>query len=334
MSYTLEKLVDFSSQIYCGNHQYFDNSGEFTDQKRVRKGDQAVNNLTNYIFNLHGEIENEDVDTRNQNKIVFNECLENIKTHLHNKVSGFRRLFISRFEIARIEGVIAMIQTQRFDPVLLVPTEQGFRVKAYRDLSNRLKIKNVAGTNESKAIKKVSEALFAKYSNDYNRYRKEMKHFFKGAHMLFDETLKDDLEKCGALIRTSSHYDFGAIDHVKGGVAPIDEAHALGFGVIAQYKITGPQVKEMLFGKVTLETDGNHRPIFGRKAPENALFTKTYTFIQTEWAPDSRDWKTGDWWKHRVLSFGLYASRKLLGFAKPNVGPYGYGRADNNPIVV
>ncbi len=333
MSYTLEKLVDYSTQISFRNHQYFDNAGNLTSEKKVKKDDHPSSNLSSYIFNLNVTIETGDETERNKSKVIFNECIENITAHLRNKISGFRSFFISRTEIERINHLISNIESQKFE-TLLQPSEEQFRIKAYRDLSERLKIKDAPSENEASAIKKISEALFTKHAGDYNHYRKEMKHFFKGGHMLFDENLKDQLKQCGAILRSSSHYDFGSMDHKKGGQVPSTEEFALGGNVTPHYEITGPQCKEILFGKVTLELDENDKPLFGRVASKGARNTRTYTFLQTEWTPDCTDWKKGDWWKHRVLSFGLYAARRLLGFAKPNVGPYGYGRPDTNPHVI
>jgi hypothetical protein len=97
--------------------------------------------------------------------------------------------------------------------------------------------------------------------------------------------------------------------------------------------------------------DAKGRPIFGKtfdQACEEAkeknepipTESRKYTFMQTEWAPDSTSVFTGNFWRHRVFSFGLYVGRKILGFSKPNIGPYGYGHADkgkneeSNPTVI
>ncbi len=337
----LHLLTDFASQINFSNHHYIEKSG---DNFILGANKAKVDALRSLITQASSEAQTE------PEKSQLKMALTMIQTHLSGKISGIFSCLIAKEKKSAIDETIKSIKNilGDFEASQQPTSEPEARLRFYKELPSKLRVRSAA-KKDLEAIKLVSQKLWDRTEN-YDDYSKYMRKFFKGEHMLFEEEsegfelydqLKDD-KTTGAYLRGSSHYDHGTLNGKTGGPVPKSESEVKN----PQYEIEGPQIKALLVGRVKLATDGD-KPIFGKtfdqiaeERKKESLSSKNYTFLQTEWAPDSSSWLTSNFWKHRVLSFFLYAGRKTLGFSKPNVGPYGYGHGDtgkdvkSNPTVI
>ncbi|WP_059360407.1 hypothetical protein [Parachlamydia acanthamoebae] len=282
-------------------------------------------------------------------------ALDLIDTHLGRKTKRLFSIFMAKAKKERMRKAMDLIQEAKtrlsYDSSLTSEVEA--RLKFYGNTAHRLGIKRAA-EHDALSIK-VMSAKFWEHAKNYSEYEKYMRLFFQGEHMLIEENETYALYDClrvarrGAYLRGSSHYDHGTINGKTGGPPPMNKT----ITAVAnpQYAITGPQIKSLLFGRVKLAVDEKDNPLFGKtfeqscqeagkKKKEAPKRFKQYTFVQTEWAPDSDTIYSKNFWKHRVFSFFLYKCRKLFHFEKPNVGPYGYGHADkgynakSNPTLI
>ncbi len=332
-------LVDFASQIDFSHHKYVGKVGNkfvLTDNK------QDFNHLIELIKAANEE-------QRYGSKTDINIALDMINRHLQAKITGVFGLFTSSANKQRIREMINQIAQEKpkNDPVSICK-ERDARISFYWRAYNHLGIRDAA-IQDLGTIKIISQKLWDSCQNPHT-YDSLMRRFFQGEHMLFEEaedfslynTLIAPETEAGAYLRGSSHYDHGTLDGKTGGVPPampnqVDNA---------QYEIVGPQVKALLVGRVELGVKSDGSLIFGKTASQAARDgqvaekTRKYTFLQTEWAPDDSSFFSANFWKHRVLSFCIYAARKFIGSTTPNVGPYGYGHgdqgktADAEPTVV
>jgi hypothetical protein len=178
-------------------------------------------------------------------------------------------------------------------------------------------------------------------SNRYAEYKILMTHFYSGSHFLFEESPKtktllaqlkqkngfvddtNDLGRENLASRVSTHY-----------VTKVGEQ--------LHVHLAGDHIPETVMSTVKLPLNESGKPIFGKRHDlfckdnnknENEVNHKTYTWIQTENHPDGPDWTSYS--LHRTIDFIPYFMRKkIFKCENPNVGPYGYGRGDNNPIVI
>lgn len=353
----LSLLTDFASQIQYSQHAYIKNDGgvfKFTNEKT---NFNDLNDLINNILKEQPQLTHEQ-------RIQAYSAIEMIESHLQNKISGVFSFFIGTQAKNKINQSLESMHTAKEKLKLdrKEPTDEGHaRLKFFKAASGKLKIQEASAQNDLQAIKEVSKKIWEKTKN-YRDYEDLMTKFFQGEHFLIEEDNKDNndysfYEKLskdpivGAYLRGSSHYDHGTLNGQTGGPVPTKEDIEQGKVSNPQYEIVGPQVKALLFGRVKLALDEKGKPLFGKtfeQACEEAKKKgepvptkfKKYTFMQTEYAPDDSSIFTKNFWKHRVLSFVLYVSRKLAGSETPNVGPYGYGHADkginekSNPTVI
>lgn len=320
-------LVDFASQIDLSGHCYIAKTdGRFTLSDK--KSD------TSHLVELIKEARKDATSAQEVSKAV-----SVIKGHLEKKISGLFSLFIGEKDKTRIRNLILNLGDGN---VGAAPATEGeARIQFYQELPSMLRVRSAAG-KDLETIKIVSKKLWDHFG-DYAEYKKHMKLFFEGEHFLFEEegneySLYDELKdptKTDAYLRGSSHYDHGTTNNKTGGPVPEKASDVAN----AQYEIEGPQLKALLFGRVELAVDDKNRLIFG-KTFKDVSGTKRdtprkFTFLQTEWAPDSSSLFSLNFWKHRVFSFILYAARKTIGSETPNVGPYGFGHGDaKNPTVI
>lgn len=365
-------LVDFATQINYSDHQYINYSDYQPIENKYYVLTKEKTNI-NVFFDFVGSIFLKDDSSfnNNQKKQVF-ASLDMIESHLQNKIRGISGFFIKAKEKEKISRAIDTIQFFKNRLSFIddkIQTEEEARLKFYKELPRKLKVKKAA-TGDLEVIKAVSRKIWES-TQDYSEYEKKMIMFFEGEHLLFEEgaveevgedfsSVSENYNFCevlrgphmGAYLRGSSHYDHGTTNDQTGGPVPTEEEVISGRVKNPQYEIVGPQAKAILFGRVFLALGEDEQPIFGKtydqtkadlqRQGKKTLPTKgrRYTFMQTEWAPDSESVWTANFWKHRVFSFLLYVGRKITGFRKPNVGPYGYGHADkgrdvfSNPTVV
>lgn len=342
LSCDIDILVDFASQIEYANHPYVQrNQSGFA----LTKNKTTLQNLTALIQAI---IASKQLDEQKQIKV--RAAIHVIELHLNQKITGLFSLLNRQEDNARINQAIQDIQQakQKLKNSPFPLSEAEARLKFYAGLSNKLSVKNAA-TNDLEGIKAVSRKIW-EMCKEYENYEKYMIMFFEGEHFLFeenDQTPSDDFSfyeelkgpHTTAYLRGSSHYDHGTTNGKAGGPPPNQQDIERGVVKNPQYEIAGPQVKALLFGRVKLALDPNGKPIFGKAfdqiceaAKAQRLFVpvkfRKYTFLQAEWAPDGDSIWTINFWKHRILSCGIYKARKLLSMEKPNVGPYGYGHAD------
>ncbi len=315
-------LVDFASQIDLSGHQYISQNGEkFT----LTKGKSSPQHLLELIQAARAEKGSEK---------EINAAVSVIKSHLEKKISGLFSFLISNGDKARIRELIQQLGDAKVSP----PTTEGeARLLFYQELPGMLRVRSAA-TKDLETIKIISKRLWDHFG-EYEPYKQHMKLFFEGEHFLFEEQndflLYEELKKpevtC-AYLRGSSHYDHGTLNNKTGGPVPESADKVPN----PQYEIEGPQVKALLLGRVKLAVNPNGELIFGRAAEgKEEASSRKFTFLQTEWAPDSDTIFSANFWKHRVFSFVLYAARKTLGCETPNVGPYGYGHGDaKQPTVI
>lgn len=243
----------------------------------------------------------------------------------------------------------------KFDSQEKISEHDEFLLDFYTDKNEypkKLGFRSLANmTTEWPTIKACSETFFRYSGGDYAKYSRYMKDYFCGEHFLIADNgaLANKLsEQPVAHLRSSSHYAFGSTDGLKGGKVPQSKEEAYKADVEPQYEITGDQAKVLLFSKVSLQTIKNKilneelllkdkqgkvkviTPNCVKNANTLGDSIRTYSWLQTEWAPDSANWREANFWKHRVFSFGLYVIRKLLKMERPNIGPYGYGHGDPN----
>lgn len=344
-------LVDFASQIEFSKHQYIQkNSAGFSLTEKKTKPSDLID-LINAISSQKASLSFSELKQ-------FHTATQVIETHLIQKISGFFSWFIGKQEKGRIEGLIKEIREKshiRKLPVSESLSEGEARLKFYEQLPRRLKVKDAAA-NDLIVIKEVSQKIWNASESD-EKYQEHMTMFFEGEHLLFEEDEKDPLSDhfefyehlknpaIGSYLRGSSHYDHGTTNYKTGGPVPTEKDIHEGKINNPQYEIEGPQVKALLFGRVKLALDQDSKPIRGKtfdevtqgrkeKEAESPTKFRKYTFMQTEWAPDSDSFFNANYWKHRILSFCLYAWRKTFGFEKPNVGPYGYGHNDPKATII
>lgn len=350
LSNNLNTLVDFASQVSLSHHSYIEKTEDGFALTNHKTHSQV---FTKLVEDIISNIQH--LDKHQQTQVYA--ALDRVESHLNSKISGLFSFLIRKQDKNRIQGMIVDIENAKhvLQSSQQPETEKEARLKFYAELPNQLNVKKAA-TKDLDAIKTISQTIWNKFQN-YDDYAKHMKMFFEGEHLLFEENddyqlyeqLKDP--KLGAYLRGSSHYDHGTLNGKTGGAVPSQQEIDKGLVDNPQYECEGPQVKALLFGRVKLALDDKGKPIFGKtfeqvceeaKISHKPLPTKfrKYTFMQTEWAPDSESFLTSNFWKHRILSFCLYTTRKILGLSKPNVGPYGYGHADkgknefSNPTVI
>lgn len=319
-------LVDFATQINFSGHYYVSkNNNKFvlTEQKTDSQ----------HLKDLIAEARKE---TGKQKEV--SAAISIIKSHLENKVSGIFSLFINKTDKERIDALIVALGNE--DAPSAPETEALARLQFYKELPQMLGVRN-ATQKDLEATKIISKKLWDHFEN-YEKYKTHMKMFFEGEHFLFEEANKFALyeelkvaQNSGAYLRGSSHYDHGTRNGKTGGPVPITEDNVSN----PQYEIEGPQIKALLFGRVKLAEDKDGNLIFGKTyddvPKEIRKKERKFTFLQTEWAPDSSSVFSANFWKHRIFSFVLYAARKTLGLETPNVGPYGYGHGDAKaPTVI
>ena len=330
-------LVDFASQIELADHKYIKKSGNVYSLTETKNNDKDLKDLVDDVL---GNLKL----TPNENRQI-DAALAMIHSHLQKKITGLFSYFIPAQNKAKIQELLDKVKGGVIHEDS--KTEGEARLKFYAKLPQELRVKQAA-SSDIEVIKAVSKKIWDRVGNSAD-YEKYMKMFFEGEHILFEEEgdnfeFYDELKEMGYL-RGSSHYDHGTTDGKTGGPVPENA----GLVNNPQYEIQGPQVKALLLGRVKLALAEDSTPIFGQTIDQFIASrpsevakprSKNYTFMQTEWAPDSDSLFTSNYWKHRVFSFCLYAGRKVLGCEKPNVGPYGYGHADkgnspnSNPTVI
>ncbi len=342
----IDLLVDFASQVTFANHLYVTRiAGRFALMKN-KTDFQDLKELIRVILTSP-----QGLDDQQQRQI--HAALNVVESHLTQKISGlFSFLIFYSKDKNRISEAIQEIRT--FQVALKSSSnpqsEAEARLKFYTELPQLLNVKNAA-THDRTAIKIVSKKLWDKLQN-YSDYKKYMILLFEGEHFLFEEDdqtannhyqLYDELRRPNttAYVRGSSHYDRGRCNGLSPYLLDVQKAENLA-NWNPQYEVAGPQIKALLFGRVKLAFDSRHQPIFGKtfdqaceaaKLNHQAMPTKfkKYTFIQAEWWPDNPSFFTINFWMHRLVAANLYRYRRWLGFTKPNVGPYGYGHADQGP---
>jgi len=354
LSRNIEVLVDFASQVNFSHHYYISQDQQAFELTKEKSDPNGLMNLIQEIMDQEAHL-----DLHQQEKI--HAALEYVETHLKRKISGWFSFLIAKNDKQRIRSAIDRIAAAQksLAKAANIDSEEAARLKFYADLPKKLSVSSAA-QKDMAAIKLISQKIWDAFQ-DSEEYAKHMKLFFEGEHYLFEEDHQDDDRYqlydrlkdpvIGAYLRGSSHYDHGTTNGQTGGPVPTQQEILDHMVENPQYEIEGPQVKALLFGRVKLAIGHDNQPIFGKsfdQIAEEAVekgesppknFRK-YTFLQTEWAPDSDSKFTANFWKHRIFSFCLYVGRKILGFSKPNVGPYGYGHADkgrdpgSNPTVI
>lgn len=183
----------------------------------------------------------------------------------------------------------------------------------------------------------------------------------------------DDLKAMNASIRTSKCYECGRkiLSWNRKTGAPIygsERIQDLNDVEENHYGFSGKHIKHVLFSSVELHETRSGGLVFGQTATQvqkivrsenhqgkplvkigektrsvgNIDFESTRRFValQMEPAPDSEGNDLLDWrfYANRVHRFVLSFFRKMLRFAfariKSNVGPYGYGRTEYDPVVL
>jgi hypothetical protein len=323
-------LVDFASQIQFSNHYYVGKQGDSFVLTKEKASNQHLLDLINAA----------QAESRGTKEVAL--AVKMIRTHLEKKISGLYYYIVSGKDYDKIRTMIDALPN--LEATDRPQNEAEARLLFYKNLPGSLRVKNAA-QKDLETIKIVSTRLWNHFQN-YDSYADHMKLFFEGEHFLFEEaenfTLYDtlkDTETTGAYLRGSSHYDHGTLDGKTGGPVP----KSAGDVANPQYEIEGPQIKALLVGRVKLALKDDNTLIFGKsfdqireeKGNQAPARSKNYTFMQAEWAPDSDSYLSANFWKHRVLSFILYAGRKFIGSSTPNVGPYGYGHGDQKcPTVI
>lgn len=360
----LNLLIDYSSQIDLKNHKSIKyEEGEF----KLAKGNTDLAPLVELV----NQLSQQSLDDSQKRELA--SSLEIIQDHLKNQPKrGFKKILSSlvtkggknphNTAVQRIDEISQKlgVKIEKKPP----QSEGEARLKYYHEAAPSIGIKMAADIKDYDVIKEISQRLWKASEGDYAQYESLMTAFFKGEHFLIleDDEKKDSLfgalQKEGS-IRKSSHYEKGSLDGSITGPAPktADEIKH------PQLSVTGPQIKHLLFGHVTVARNKKTKEIIYGKTFDQAIdqlskskknsklnekelqnrkdkFKQDYeevpaTWFQTEGAPDSGRPLNKNFWKHRVRDFMVYVVRKkIFSSDMPNVGPYGYGHGDDRPTTL
>lgn len=362
----LNLLIDYSSQINLKNHKSIKyEQGEF----KLAKGSTDLTPLVELIDHLSQQT----LDDSQKRELA--SSLKIIQDHLKNQSKRSFTKFISSlshkgaeksakfaYAVSRIDkmGQKLELKHESTPP----KSECEARLKFYQERAPAIGIKRAAGSKDYSVIKEISQRLWKSSGEDYAKYEPLMTAFFKGEHFLVLEEgdKKDSLFeawKKNGLIRRSSHYEKGTLNGSISGPEPksVDEIKN------PQLAVSGPQVKHLLFGHVTVAQNKKTLEIIYGKTFDQAMDELAHskkdstlsaeeiqslkdrikqdyqeipaTWFQTEGAPDSGHPLNGNFWKHRIRDFMVYIVRKqVFRSDTPNVGPYGYGHGDDRPTTL
>ncbi len=201
----------------------------------------------------------------------------------------------------------------------------------------------------------------------WNMYLKIMLGIYQGDHILIEDdeldTKAEELATLGGIVRASSHYELGR------KIADWDEnGHPIHAGrlyadliqaEVPHYGITGPHLRHILFhatemseingqlvvGKTARQVENlikaNNLKIDGKSISEVDIKTKRkrhFTALQFEYAPNVEGFNVMDcrnFFSHCIYGYLGYRMRKIfLGEYIANIGPYGYGRSDQVPVIL
>lgn len=224
--------------------------------------------------------------------------------------------------------------------------------------------------NEWKVVEWLSKNVFASNAvttaaDAWKTYREIMLGAYQGDHLLIedvaDHARSKELYEHGAIIRGSSHYENGrkinAWDEQGQPEYASDHRADLEAAEVHHYGITGKHIKHILFhpvdmreqqngslivGKTARQVDkllaANNLSIDGQKIAKKDVkdLTRQYVAFQFESSQDSEGNNLLDphFYTHRLMGCITYRARKMLNFAKANVGAYGYGFTDQHPVVL
>lgn len=195
----------------------------------------------------------------------------------------------------------------------------------------------------------------------YGKFQELMTEVYKGSHFLFEEDHDDSfVEQMSpeAIIRASSHYEKGR--KVKGweNGEPIysgDDHASLLSADTHHYGLSGKHIRHILFNSLDAKEgiDGKIVPAKTAHQVDKLLAsqklnidtkpeTRRFVALQSESSPDceGNDWlgplqgRGALFYTHRLAGFITYRFLKLIGVENANVGAYGFGRTDLNPIVI
>lgn len=223
--------------------------------------------------------------------------------------------------------------------------------------------RDVATVNEWKVIAWLSQAVYEsdpvqslRENQRWEKYFEIMSGAYQGDHMLIEDDAEhhraQELQNCGAIIRGSSHYEKGRkIERWDEEGKPVyaSELHPdLVAAEVHHYGLTGNHIRHILFNPVDMreqenESDKLIKAKTARQVDSLAAVNKLkvgekmrhYVAFQFESSPDSEGNNLKDplFYTHRLTGFITYRLRKLF-FERANVGAYGYGRTDENPVVL
>lgn len=200
----------------------------------------------------------------------------------------------------------------------------------------------------------------------WNTYYEIMLGAYSGDHILIEDdenhSKTKEFEQFGAVIRASSHCESGRAilgwnddghprlggdshqdllkaDTPHKGITGRHIKHILFYPIDMRMMKTG----ELIYAKTARQVDrlaaANNLYVKGQKVEASELdLSKEAHFLalQFEYAPDSEGFNLFDskFYQHRVYSFLTYIALKTFGFVHANIGPYGYGRTDENPVII
>lgn len=227
---------------------------------------------------------------------------------------------------------------------------------------------DTAIVKEQKVIEWLSKAVFESEAvqklpvdQRQGRYMEIMLGAYQGDHLLIEDnpehTHTKELAACGAIIRGSSHYEKGRkiLEWKEGAPVYDSELHeSLEQASVHHYGLTGKHIKHVLFNAVDMGeieevlipgmtkqqaealAANNKLKLNGKLVTPATIQPRHFTAFQFESSPDCEGNNLKDplFYTHRLRGFILYRILKNLGFQKANIGAYGYGFTDANPVVL
>ncbi len=199
-------------------------------------------------------------------------------------------------------------------------------------------------TSEKKLMEEISNRIWNSPEVQqsgippYEVYKQLMAKYYSGSHFHFEE--KPNEKPILDVLKEKVGYKDDKKDLGKDQLAARVSSHFVKFiGEQNHVHLAGEQIPETVMSEVTLCEDptsgelitGVREDMVTKEQKLNKT-AKKFFWIQTENNPDGPDWTS--FLKHRLLDFPIYFFRKKMGYADVNVGPFGYGRGDRDPIVI
>jgi hypothetical protein len=197
---------------------------------------------------------------------------------------------------------------------------------------------------EKRLIEVISERIWnseniqekVSAADKYAEYRDLMAKYYKGAHFNF---ILENEESILSTLKEKVGYTADKQDLGKDQLAARVSSHFVKFvGEQDHVHLAGRQIPETVFHETELAEEngelvsGIRFDMYREKSKSIVLISKRVFWIQTENNPDGPDWIS--FLKHRSIDFFLYKFRQKLGYKDVNVGPFGYGVGDKNPIII